>query len=122
MTDSTDDDEVPNTEALFGLLWESLVDVLGSSATASLVRRAAKHAARDTPSLAELVIHRPKFEYEYVLPSAWKLDGRETFQALIHTLVPLLHHLTGPILLHRLQEIPQLARAVRLEPSPSEVE
>ncbi|MBA3395660.1 MAG: hypothetical protein H0T89_23655 [Deltaproteobacteria bacterium] len=103
----------PTTAALFALLWDDLADVLGSSATATLLRRAAKHGAGHRPELRDLVIHRPAFEYEYILPMQWSNDahGREALQALVRTLIPLLQQLTGPIVIRRLQAIPALVQA-----------
>jgi hypothetical protein len=95
-------------------LWNDLVDVLGSSATATLVRRAAKHAVKREPGLDRLVIHRPTFEYDYVMPEAWSdgAKGRGELVVLCRTLVPLLHELTGVIVVHRLRAIPELAPLV----------
>lgn len=107
----------PTTAALFGLLWDDLADVIGSSATATLLRRAAKHGAGHRPELRELVIHRPAFEYEYILPDAWADDGRghDALVELVRTLVPLLQELTGSIVIRRLQAIPALVRAGLLD-------
>jgi hypothetical protein len=104
----------PTTEALFALLWNDLVDVLGSSAAATLVRRAVKHGARKEQSLQQLIIQRPAFEYEYVVPSEWKADaqGRDALHVLVRALCPLLEELTGGIMIHRLGAIPELARAL----------
>lgn len=106
-------DDPPTTAALFALLWNDLVDVLGSSATATLLRRAAKHGASRQPALQQLVIHRPAFEYEYVVPEAWKDEqqGLDELLVLVKTLVPLLEQLTGVIVIQRLYSIPELARA-----------
>jgi hypothetical protein len=57
--------------ALFTLLWEELADVLGTAATAVLVRRAARRAAHRRPELAELAISRENLEYRFILPRAW---------------------------------------------------
>ena len=113
MTQQDPADREPTTEALFALLWNDLVDVLGSSATATLVRRAAKHGAREAQSLQQLVIQRPAFDYEYVVPSEWRssAQGRDALVALVRSLRPLLEELTGGIVIHRLGAIPELARA-----------
>jgi hypothetical protein len=104
----------PTTADLFALLWNDLVDVLGTSATATLLRRAAKHGVKHAPGLDRLVIHRPVFEYEYVLPIEWTNagNGERELHALCKTLVPLLRDLTGGIVLHRLRSIPNLAPLV----------
>lgn len=110
----------PTTADLFALLWAELVDVLGSSATATLLRRAAKHGTKIEPGLDGLVIHRPAFEYEYIVPPNWTADGngRGGLAVLCRTLVPLLQELTGPVVVHRLRSIPELAPLV-LEPEGS---
>jgi hypothetical protein len=102
-------DVPPTTAAAFQLLWDNLTDLIGASATAQLVRRAAKHAQRSTPGLAALVIRKPAFEYEYIVPAAWTDDGNEELRALVHTLQPLLVELTGMIVVQRLRSIPHLA-------------
>lgn len=103
----------PTTADLFAVLWDELVDVLGSSATATLVRRAVKRGAGSQPKLAQLVIHRPAFEYEYVVPEEWTNDakGRDALTVLVQTLVPILEELTGPIVIQRLRSKPELTRA-----------
>src|SRR5438045_7351374 len=44
--------------ALFKLIWDSVSDVLGTSATATLLRRAALRARARSPELAELTVLR----------------------------------------------------------------
>ena len=110
--DGDEQPEATTASALFGLVWNELVDVLGSSATATLLRRAAKHGAVQRPELMKLTIHKPLFEYEYVVPEEWTSErGRESLQVLIAELVPLLRELTGVVVIHRLQSVPELARA-----------
>lgn len=109
MTEQND----PSTARLFAVLWNALTDLMGSSATATLVRRAAKHAASNRPGLKVLVIHRPIFEYEYVVPEVWKDDGSgmDDLSELMRALMPLLTELTGGIALQRLRSIPDLVDA-----------
>ena len=112
--DEHNEQQHPTTADLFALLWNDLVDVLGSSATATLLRRAAKHGVKQEPGLKRLLIHRPAFDYEYVLPLEWTNDnnGRAELEVLCKTLVPLLRQLTGVIVLQRLRSIPDLAPLV----------
>jgi hypothetical protein len=98
-----------NTATAFHLLWEQLSDLIGASATATLVRRAAKHAQARQPGLAALVIKRPAFEYELVVPSHWYDDGVEELKVLLGVLQPLLVELTGLIVVQRLRSVPALA-------------
>lgn len=107
----------PTSADLFALLWDDLADVLGSSATASLVRRAAKHAGTHRHALSALVIQRAAFEYEYVVPAAWHAQrgSCDELALLVETLLPLLEQLTGSIVIRRLQAIPALVRAGLIE-------
>jgi hypothetical protein len=97
---------------LFELIWAALVDLLGSAATATLIRRSVKRAALRVPELGGFTISRERFEYQYALPPAWKeskesLDG---LRELVRDLRWLLVELTGPVVLHRLSGIPDLER------------
>ncbi len=97
--------------ALFALLWNALADLLGTAATATLLRRAAKRAITHEPALAELVIARQSLEYGYTLPPTWK-DGAGApegpLRSLVGELLPLLVELTGPIAVRHLAQIPEL--------------
>lgn len=100
-------------EVLFGLIWASLVDLLGSAATATLIRRSLKRAAMRAPALAHVKVEREQFEYRYVLPAEWNdetssLDG---LRELARELSPLLAELTGPVALQRLRGIEDLRKS-----------
>ena len=73
---------------LFTLVWKNLVEVLGTAATATLIRRAATRVAVMTPEAA----------IEVVEP-----DDRE--------LALLLRELTGPVVIRRLERIAPLREA-----------
>ncbi len=98
--------------ALFKLLWEALVDLLGSAATAALLRRASRRAMAQAPELGELIIVREDLDYRYKLPHAWgDAAAEETphgLRQLMLELVPLLIELTGPVVLCHLAQIPEL--------------
>jgi hypothetical protein len=104
--------------ALFALLWEGLADVLGTAATAVLVRRAARRAAARNPELAELAISREKLDYRFTLPRAWTeraeaaavaaAADEAALRELVGELRPLLVELTGPVVVRRLAQIPAL--------------
>jgi hypothetical protein len=89
----------------FSVLWGALHDVMGSAATATLLRRAAKHASTRAPELDGFEVHRVRFEYRYVVPPSWSY---EALGALMSELRPLLVELTGPVVLRRLHGIPEL--------------
>jgi hypothetical protein len=98
---------------LFALLWDTLNDMMGSAATATLVRRALKHVSTRSPGGDSIVIIRERFEYRYVMPDSWKgatSNGLMSLRGLTHELQPLLVELTGPVVLNRLRSVPELSR------------
>lgn len=108
---------------LFILLWDTLADILGTAATATLVARALKRAAPSTPLLAELFITTKNFSYEYRLPESWR--GPENaaavaaFDRLLEQLVPLLITLTGQVVVRHIARLePFSARALPVGEEP----
>ncbi len=57
---------------LFTLVWKGLAEVLGTAATATLVRRAATRAAATTPDLPSVIVNRNAVTYEYEVPAIWR--------------------------------------------------
>ncbi len=98
---------------IFDVLWTALVEILGSPATATLLRRSAKRRLGDFPELGELAIRRKGFEYAYTVPPDWKHSNERSnaaLQALVQDLYSLLFELTGPVVLRRLEALPQVAK------------
>lgn len=100
---------------LFELLWDNLADLMGTGATATLLRRAAKHAAARDPALGGLVIERDGLQYRYELPEAWRRARDDLalagLRALACALRPLLLELTGPVVVNRLARLDPLREA-----------
>lgn len=102
-----------NAEALFGALWDALVSLLGTTATATLLRRAVSRATAGTPELRELRIAREGLEYTYAVPPSWRdpehvpavIALRRLF---VEELEPLLRELTGAVVRRHLARIPEL--------------
>ncbi|MFW5878495.1 MAG: hypothetical protein ACOCVR_01620 [Myxococcota bacterium] len=107
--------EPETTVGLFDLVWTTLVDILGTAATAALLRRAVSKAVSNRPDLhelRELKVIRDGHGYEVSLPESWKDSGeqsREAFRYLVREeLCPLLFELTGPVVVRKLQRVPEL--------------
>ena len=113
----TGDDGEISTAALFAIVWDAIAEVLGTAATAAIVRRSAGRAAIESPELVDVVIRREKLEYRYTLPHDWSHSaGAEkpeprtplAFRALVTEIGRLLVELTGTVFIGRLEQIPEL--------------
>lgn len=100
------DQDATSAAELFDLLWESLADILGTAATATLVRRALKQVASQTSWSEPVIVTRNGLEYEYRLPETWKHPGNEeavgALRVLAAELRVLLVELTGAVVVARL--------------------
>ena len=100
---------------LFTLVWKGLAEVLGTAATATLVRRAATRAAATTPDLPSVMVNRNTVTYEYEVPAIWRRpdDARalDSLRTLVGELGLLLRELTGPVVIRRLERIEPLREA-----------
>ncbi len=103
---SHSDQDATSAAELFDLLWESLADVLGTAATAILVRRAMEQAASRTSWSEPVIVARDGLDYKYRLPETWKQPGNEealgALRVVATKLRVLLVELTGPVVLRRL--------------------
>jgi hypothetical protein len=116
VTQSRSDKPAPancTASELFDLLWATLTDVIGPTATAALLQRSIKRAAEDQPELRELVIGRDQFVYTYKVPPSWtrpEPTSRPALTRVVRELWPLLSDLTGPVVVRRLSDVPLLRR------------
>ena len=94
---------------LFDLLWESLADVLGTAAGATLLRRAIKRVGARTAWPEPIVVARNGLDYTYRLPDTWKQPGNEeaggALRVMAAELRVLLVELTGPVVVRRLERL-----------------
>lgn len=95
---------------LFSLLWESLADILGTAATATLLRRAIKLAAFETSSTEPpITVARNGLDYEYRLAETWTQPGNEAalddLRVIARELRVLLVELTGAVVVRRLARL-----------------
>ena len=109
---SRSDQDATCAAELFDLLWESLADVLGTAATATLVRRAIKRATSQTSWSEPVVVAKNGLDYEYRLPATWKQPGNEkalgALRVVAAELRVLLVELTGPVVVRRLGRLASL--------------
>src|SRR2546422_619122 len=109
---SREDPEL-TTAQLFALLWSALADALGTAATAVLVQRSARGAVLD-----QLAVRREQLEYTYTLSPTWSDPapaGLEDLRELCRALRSLLVHLTGTVVLSRLESVAPLRASGLLE-------
>ena len=103
-----------STATLFGFVWRTLAEMLGTAAAAAIVRRAAQRAAAQSPELAELSVSRDALAYRYTLPPAWSKTtqtaarGQGAFRPLVVEIGRLLAELTGSVVITRLEQVPEL--------------
>ncbi|MET0402429.1 MAG: hypothetical protein ABW123_08490 [Cystobacter sp.] len=110
----------PRPSALFALLWQTLSNLIGTPATATLLRRGIKRAAQRRPQLAEVDISRAEHDYVFSLPRGWEAgeeEAREDLRALFVELHILARQLTGSVIIRRLTAMKEFAA---LQPSSSE--
>jgi hypothetical protein len=99
---------------LFRIVWDTMADILGTPATATLMRRSARRAAVARRDLEGLIVTRAGYDYSYSLPEQWNRNTDEPVAAvreLARVLSPLLIELTGPVIIRRLDAIPDLQRS-----------
>jgi hypothetical protein len=115
---ASDGAELP-VSALFIILWDTLADLLGTAATATLLKRAARRASARRPELSELVIDRQQLVYTYRCPAAWSsasTDGLPALRDLITELRPLLIEMTGQLVIQHLEQVLELRQRGLLTP------
>ena len=105
-----------DTAALFALVWDALAEVLGTAATAAIVRRAAGRAAAESPELVESSsVARTSSTVTRCRtpgPSGQAATPEErapiALRALVAEIGRLLVELTGTVFIGRLEQIPEL--------------
>ena len=104
--------ETTSAAALFDLLWESLADVLGTAASATLLRRAIKQAVARTAWPEPVIVTRNGLDYEYRVPETWTHGCSEealgALRVVAAELRVLLVELTGPVVVRRLARLAPL--------------
>jgi hypothetical protein len=112
MNDSTGE-ALCTPERLFAIVWDTIADVIGTAATATLVRRSAKRMIERNQHLECVAVNRDGIDFQYTVPERWRSsrgEGLSALRALALELSPLLVQLTGPVLIRRLVASSELAR------------
>lgn len=102
--------------ALFQRVWDELVGLIGTPATAALMRRGLKHASARAPAIPLPAVKRDGLDYAYVTPEPWSDPARrdavdELARLLREDLDPLFRELTGPVVSRRLARVRELVEA-----------
>ena len=91
---------------LFERLYSGVADIIGSPATATLMRRALRNAAAGNHALNDVVLLPKTLGFQYSPPDRWDKVGDEQglrdVRALYRALRALLVEMTGPVVIHRL--------------------
>ena len=99
---------------LFDVLWEALADVLGTAATATLLRRSIKQAAAHIAWSQPIIVVRHGPDYTYRLPETWTQPGNDeavdVLRIVAAQLRVLLIELTGPVVVARLGQLAPLRK------------
>ena len=95
---------------LFKVLWDRLADMLGTTAAAVVLNRAARRARTRSHELDGLTISRVDGQYGYTVPPSFaRTKGPSVALAsLLDELRPLLVELTGQVAVRHLEEVPEL--------------
>jgi hypothetical protein len=100
---------------LFALLWDSMADLLGTAATAALLRRALRRAAAQQPVLSTVATKPEGLTYRYTVPPTWQQaldqEALAALRELTRELYPLLVEMTGSVVVRRLARVEPLRRA-----------
>lgn len=111
-TDNVADHAAVSTADLFELVRATLVDAIGTTSVAVLIRRAAIHAARIVPGGINLVVYREGMSYRYQVPESWRNGhdraAREELAAVVGALLPLVGELSGASVVRQLVQVPTL--------------
>jgi hypothetical protein len=100
---------------VFDAVWGCLIEVLGTAATATLIRRAAKRVSAIAPDLPSVTVNRDTVTYGYEVPAVWRRpdDARalHSLRVLFTELGFLLRELTGDVVVRRLERLAPLREA-----------
>jgi hypothetical protein len=105
---------------LFRILWDELVDILGTAATAVVMERALRRARTASRELGELTITRVDGQFGYAFPADFvqAVGPSNALNSLVGELRPLLVELTGQVAVQHLGRVPELRGWAPAPPGP----
>jgi len=90
-----------------------MADILGTGATATVLRRAVQKTAERRPDLKDLAIRKEALEYAFTVPDSWNEPQTTAMDALgdvVRELRPVLAELTGRVVLRQLEKLELLSK------------
>jgi hypothetical protein len=85
-----------------------MANILGTGATATLLRRAIRKVAERRPDLKGLTIRKEALKYAFTIPDSWNEPQTTEMDALrdvTQALRPMLAELTGRVVLRQLEKL-----------------
>jgi hypothetical protein len=85
-----------------------MANILGTGATATLLRRAIRKVAERRPDLKGLTIRKEALKYAFTIPDSWNEPQTTAMDALrdvTQALRPMLAELTGRVVLRQLEKL-----------------
>jgi hypothetical protein len=108
----------PAASELFGLIRSTLIDVMGSTSFAVLLRRAVTRASAYSPELSQIAVTRVGLAYDYRLPDSWDRPGEYgALRELVGALLPMSAEISGRFVARRVVALPALAELDIISPS-----
>lgn len=103
---------------LFKILWDELIDILGTTATAVVMERALRRARAACLELGHLTITRVDGQFGYAVPAdlVQAVGPSVALTTLVDKLRPLLVELTGQVAIRHLERVPELRGWARATP------
>ncbi len=89
-------------------VWRTLAETLGTTATAALIRRAARRASTSAPRLERFLVEGQGYSYRFQVPDEWAGDddgARSDVRRLLEELCLLLRDLTGDVITAKLGHV-----------------
>lgn len=101
----------PPLAAAVEQVWATLAETLGTTATAALIRRAARRASTSAHRLEQFLVEGQGYSYRLQMPEKWAGDetaAQSDVRCLLQELCLLLTDLTGDVITAKLATVPAI--------------